>query len=681
MILPIETVIDEENNTISATVDELGTYCVVDMEKWLSNLLGEYMPETVNLMSDDYDEFYIEVEETPDFSEEETRISKNSDMIEADIMSDEINVEETMPMSYAAAMYAAPYAPGFTPVEKGAPVDVVFLLQTAGNHSSYFNSQLTMIKNVTDKLQKSYGKENVRICIITYSLSGAKILSPDTWFSNTDNLWNALSEIKYQYTNDYVNRGAAFSKLISDVSFKKAASKFVFQVINGSTDVGSNYFSELDACSKLSINYSEIMPEGWHYLSSAYGKRVAEAIAKTGGVTFRYNSTTTTEAVYKHICEYAAPPTTEYMVTIANSWKKINLKGILDPDSDTDTDEDGLADWDEVNNKLITFGADGSPQLPKFGECTKFPNRPYVTNGLDRFHSSLSYPSTGDSFLDFLYNNLYVLPIISDPTNKDSDGDAIFDNEDPIKLKYGISERLSIYDRDSLINDLKNYADNDDSLHNIKQFVGGLALTECVNILYSYDKQITDISNTYMLPKTYIQSVLFRELRCYYVQDSVADVMVATKYKNLEYKEYYDSLSFYDKLFMPYPILIGKDDSSTGYGQIFAKTAINANNWAVNKGVKSGTIYDYNNWKERKIVWENLKYDHNYNIEICALVLMWGITTEEFDISNLHHKYWLYDESEIKAVLKRYNGYGDGATDYGETVYKVYQIFRKYNIS
>lgn len=38
MLLPIETTIDEETNTVSATVDELGTYCVVDMEKWLHNL-------------------------------------------------------------------------------------------------------------------------------------------------------------------------------------------------------------------------------------------------------------------------------------------------------------------------------------------------------------------------------------------------------------------------------------------------------------------------------------------------------------------------------------------------------------------------------------------------------------------------------------------------------------------
>lgn len=45
MLLPIETTIDEETNTISTTVDELGTYCVVDMEKWFYNLM-EFVGET-----------------------------------------------------------------------------------------------------------------------------------------------------------------------------------------------------------------------------------------------------------------------------------------------------------------------------------------------------------------------------------------------------------------------------------------------------------------------------------------------------------------------------------------------------------------------------------------------------------------------------------------------------------
>lgn len=438
MLLPIETVIDEETNTISAMVDELGTYCVVDMEKWLSNLLGADMPEAVNFMSDD-DEFYIEVEETLDYSEEETRISNSLDAIEEEIMSDEITAEETLTMSYVPAMYAAPYMPGFTPVEKGTPVDVVFLLQSAGEREYDFKTQSTMIKDVMDKLQKSHGKDNVRVCVITYDLLGATILSPSTWFTNSADLQNALSGITYKYTSGYVNRGAAFSKLISNVAFKKVASKFVFQVMNGSTDVGSGYFSQLDACSRLSINYTELMPAGYSYESSAYANKIASAIAKTKGLNLTYNSRTSTTTVYNHICEYAAPPTIEYMVTIANSWKKIKLEGILDPNSDTDTDKDGLADWDEVNNKLISFNADGSPQLPKFSECVSLPNRPYVYNGLTRFNLNSARPSTGDSWFDFVNRDVYVLPIISDPTNKDSDGDGILDI-DEIKWN-GIDKR------------------------------------------------------------------------------------------------------------------------------------------------------------------------------------------------------------------------------------------------
>ena len=435
MLLPIETVIDEETNTISATVDELGTYCVVDMEKWLGNLLGADMPEAVNFMSDD-DEFYIEVEETPDYSEEETRISNSSDVIESDIISDEISAEETLTMSYSAAMYAAPYAPGFTPVEKGTPVDVVFLLQSAGEREYDFKTQSTMIKDVMDKLQKSHGKDNVRVCVITYNLSCATILSPSTWFTNSADLQNALSGISYKYTSGYVNRGAAFSKLISNVAFKKAASKFVFQIMNGATNVGSNYFSELDACSRLSINYTELLPEGYSYASSAYANKVAAAIAKTKGLNLTYNSRTSTTTVYNHICKYAALPTIEYMVTIANSWRKIEIEGILDPDSVTDTDKDGLADWDEVNNELISFNSDGSPQLPKFGECTSLPNRPYVYNGLSRFNLNSASPSTGDTLFDFVNCNVYVLPIISDPTNKDSDGDGYDDISDPNPLMW-----------------------------------------------------------------------------------------------------------------------------------------------------------------------------------------------------------------------------------------------------
>ena len=38
MLLPVETTYDETNNRVTTHVDELGTYCLVDLEKWFNNL-------------------------------------------------------------------------------------------------------------------------------------------------------------------------------------------------------------------------------------------------------------------------------------------------------------------------------------------------------------------------------------------------------------------------------------------------------------------------------------------------------------------------------------------------------------------------------------------------------------------------------------------------------------------
>ncbi len=426
MLLPIETVVDEENSTISATVDEFGTYCVVDMEKWLSNLLGTDMPEAVSLLSDD-EEFYIEVEETPDFSEEEARVSKSADAEETAEIGAEASAESTSSVLHAAAApYSAHYVEGFTPVSVGTPVDVVFLLQTAGNVEYYYVDQIEMIRDVMDKLQESHGKDNVRVSVITYDLSKATILSPTTWFTNSDDLQSALYGITYEYTNSYVNRGSAFDKLIKNIAFKKSASKFVFQVMNGATTVGSGYFSQLDACSKLSINYSEIMPDGWYYEDPAYGQRVENAIAKTGGFSFIYDFGPTTRDVYDHICDCAAPPRTEYQIIMPTNWQTIKLKGILDPDNGVDTDEDGLNDWKEVDNERISFSSNGTVILPTLAECMAMTGKTYVEASMARYY--------GPDFVGPI-SPIYVLPISSNPAEKDTDYDGIDDAIEGVKKR------------------------------------------------------------------------------------------------------------------------------------------------------------------------------------------------------------------------------------------------------
>lgn len=448
MLLPIETTVDEETNTISAAVDELGTYCVVDMEKWLKNILGIEIPQADFLSNDD--EIRIKVEANSDFTEEETRVSVVSNNIESD---EEYEKYVDVSSEYRAA--AQPFTlsnntvAGLTPVEVGTPIDVVFLLQTAGESEYVFKSQSTMIVNVMENLQKSHGKNNVRVSVITYNRSGAAFLTTYTWFTSSDDLRNALSSITYDHTYSYVNRGSAFSKLMSDVSFKKAASKFVFQVINGSSEVGSGYFSQLDVCVQLSINYSELMPYGYSYADSGYAKKVADAIAKTGGanLTFYYNSST--NDVYNHICANAAPPRTVYQAMTPAGWETIELKGILDPNNGIDTDEDGLADWIEVDTDRLTWDSDGSVVLPTIEECINFAEKPYAEDGLARFRTNNSIPgmpsSSFEQYFAYILRSTYVLPIFSDPTKKDSDGDDLLDwvigsgDKDHIKDPYPLS--------------------------------------------------------------------------------------------------------------------------------------------------------------------------------------------------------------------------------------------------
>jgi hypothetical protein len=134
----------------------------------------------------------------------------------------------------------------------------------------------------------------------------------------------------------------------------------------------------------------------------------------------------------------------------------------------------------------------------------------------------------------------------------------------------------------------------------------------------------------------------------------------------------YNNSEWWQQLLMGYPDIPipYREDSSVGYGQIFANTAINANNWAVNTGVYEGVIYSYDIWTEREYVWKKLKDDNEYNIEMISLILMYGVSDRGFG-----NKYWEYEEAQIKKMLAIYNG----DDNYCAEVYNCYLIFDKYN--
>ena len=101
-----------------------------------------------------------------------------------------------------------------------------------------------------------------------------------------------------------------------------------------------------------------------------------------------------------------------------------------------DTDEDGLYDFLEVKmlSGLISFDEDGNAVLPTFDDCKEFLEEEYfyVENGLQRYCESLNHDY---ATLEYILSIAPVLPINSDPTLEDSDGDTLTDtiDNDPLR--------------------------------------------------------------------------------------------------------------------------------------------------------------------------------------------------------------------------------------------------------
>jgi len=180
----------------------------------------------------------------------------------------------------------------------------------------------------------------------------------------------------------------------------------------------------------------------------------------------------------------------------------------------------------------------------------------------------------------------------------------------------------------------------------------------------SLDAYIESASKKYNVDKAMIQAILYREIRCYGLDDPISDTLVIEGYAYKQQLEVFQNSSS----FMtppPTPPIGYRLDSSTGVGQIFAKTAIPAYN------LQYGTNYTIENWKTRQMFWNKLQ-DEKFNVEMVAMVLKLVAHEHGYDIDEL-------SDEQRKLVFKGYNGTGDKATAYGITVQDYYELFSEYN--
>lgn len=191
----------------------------------------------------------------------------------------------------------------------------------------------------------------------------------------------------------------------------------------------------------------------------------------------------------------------------------------------------------------------------------------------------------------------------------------------------------------------------------VKEDLGNKAVTkkystnEAIDKILKYDKTISSASASWGVNKALIQALLLRELTCYNVLDDVADAAVMNYYVYKQQLEDYMKMDWLRQVLVgtPTPVLPQREDSSTGLGQIFAKTGMSARNYCLTKSEKK---FSYSNWKERRIVWYNLKDNDGYNIITIAKILK--MEAKGINKINLQSP----STSDAKLLLTRYNNGG-----------------------
>ena len=193
-------------------------------------------------------------------------------------------------------------------------------------------------------------------------------------------------------------------------------------------------------------------------------------------------------------------------------------------------------------------------------------------------------------------------------------------------------------------------------------------------IITSLDDEITLICRTLHLPTAVLKAVLYKEITEIDAFDPLADTVVAL---NLQRTRLLQTLPEPQNSRQK-PSVLQKYDSSTGYGQIFARTAILAIRFAAEReilptaalGLGEHRVLSPDSPSDRAEIWRKLHNDQTFNLICTALNLIYAAweMTGKTNFENL-------TPEEIKLVFTRYNADVRQITLYGEITYRYYMHY------
>ena len=206
---------------------------------------------------------------------------------------------------------------------------------------------------------------------------------------------------------------------------------------------------------------------------------------------------------------------------------------------------------------------------------------------------------------------------------------------------------------------------------------------DSIDTILNYDEHILTVAERHGLDPALIQAVLLRELRWVNPTDDIADAGVRNAHIWQNHMDDWNARPLWQQALAPpmRPPMNMREDSSTGLGQIFARTAINAMNWYhhdrldISDRQGDSPPFDFNDRHQRFDVWNRLQTDNEFNIDMVGMVLHHKIASERelgFDPATTC-------SDEIRAILARYNGFGSDAEQYGDETYQYFRRFQEFN--
>ena len=409
LLVPLNTTVDEEACTISTLVNQAGTYCVMDMEKWLSNLGCEMMDKEPVLQADSD----VLQADTMELTEEwEENAGERMSLTDSAIQEDDVSVSMNEVEVEVFTMNAVP--------ESKSKIDVVFNINN--NVDGLTALEFANIKNNIEIIGKSlfYETKDVRVYVLDQHGKAVRTSFGQYYANNITQLSRMIEQLlntppQTPYIDEQVDTMLHTIGLRAD-AFKTAVF-FGDSYMTDDTDslIGKIAAANIHCC----VIEPGTLPDSWY-----------DRLSKATDGLLVYSYADFADEILNYIYGYKPNvPVSKYNMLTSAGLELIVLKAELKENGATDTDGDGLTDWREVNQDRVKVNSDSSVELYTYKEYVD----KYVFIPEPHYEWARRYAGTVNAAgksLDEIMSAIYVLPVLSNPTKRDGDGDGILDGDE-----------------------------------------------------------------------------------------------------------------------------------------------------------------------------------------------------------------------------------------------------------